>query len=167
MAAAVLVLDQLAKWLVVTGLTEGTSVPVVGELLRFTFVRNPGAAFSLGVGATWIFAIIAATVAVVIVVLARRIRSWGWAVVLGLLLGGTLGNLGDRLFREPGFGTGYVIDFLQLWGFPAIFNLADVAITAAVVMLVILVLMGIGFDGERHRGGDDETARAGAADGDA
>ncbi len=150
-AAGVLLIDQLAKAWVVANLPHGEAVDVLGEVLQFVFVRNPGAAFSMGGGVTWIFAILAATVAVVIVVFARRIRSLAWATVFGMLLGGTLGNLTDRLLREPGFGTGHVVDFIKLWGFPAIFNIADIAITASMVLLVLLTLLGIGLDGTRQR----------------
>jgi len=74
----------------------------------------------------------------------------GWAVALGLLLGGTVGNLSDRLFREPGFGVGWVIDFINLpWLMPAIFNVADIAITGSVIVLVIMVLTGRNVDGTR------------------
>lgn len=153
LAAGILAIDQLAKWLVVEQLPEGVSVPILGELVQLHFVRNPGAAFSFGIGATWIFAIIAVAVAVVIIVFARRIRSLAWAAVFGMLLGGTVGNLTDRLFREPGFGQGHVIDFIQLWGFPAIFNIADIAITFSVALLIILTLIGLGIDGVRTRRG--------------
>lgn len=158
LAAGIIAIDQFAKWLVVTNLQEGVTVPVLGDLLLFHFVRNPGAAFSLGIGATWIFAAIAIAVAVVIVIFARRIRSLAWATVLGMLLGGTIGNLVDRLFREPGFGQGHVIDFIQIWGFPAIFNVADIAITFSVAFLVILTLIGLGIDGTRHRKNKDGDA---------
>ncbi|OJX62096.1 MAG: signal peptidase II [Micrococcales bacterium 73-13] len=169
LAVGILLLDQLAKWLVVSNLPEGVAVPVIGELVQFEFVRNPGAAFSLGIGATWIFAIIACAVAVFIVVFARRIRSLAWATVFGMLLGGTIGNLVDRLFREPGFGQGHVIDFIRIWGFPAIFNVADMAITFSVVILVILTIAGHGLDGRRSRGSAAEPVApaAGATDGDA
>ncbi|MBO9578110.1 MAG: signal peptidase II [Microbacteriaceae bacterium] len=142
--------DQLAKWLVETNLKEGVAVPVIGELVQFVFVRNPGAAFSIGGGLTWLFAVVALAVAVFIVVFARRIRSLAWATVFGMLLGGTIGNLLDRLFREPGFGQGHVVDFIRVWGLPFIFNVADIAITFSVAMLVILVLTGRNLDGTRH-----------------
>jgi signal peptidase II len=142
-------LDRVSKFLVTENLALGEPVPVLGELLQFRYVENPGAAFSLGSGTTWIFAIIAAVVAVLIVVFARRIRSVAWAVMFGLLLGGNLGNLTDRLTREPGFGVGHVVDFLQLWGFPAIFNLADVAIVSSIGVFVILAIRGVGLDGTR------------------
>jgi len=150
LAALVWAVDQGAKALVIEHLDPGVATPIIGQLLQFTFVRNPGAAFSMGGGMTWIFAILAAAVAVFIVVFARRIRSLAWATVFGLLLGGTIGNLTDRLFREPGFAQGHVIDFIQIWGFPAIFNIADVAITASMVVFVLLTLIGVGLDGARR-----------------
>jgi len=173
LALGIVAVDQLAKWLVVTNLPEGVSVPVIGEFLQFHFVRNPGAAFSLGIGATWIFAIVAVAVAVVIVVFARRIRSLAWATVFGMLLGGTIGNLIDRLFREPGFGQGAVIDFVSIWGLPFIFNIADIAITGSVAVLILLTLFGRGLDGSRPRraaidpAAQNATGQASAEDGDA
>jgi signal peptidase II len=86
---------------------------------------------------------------VFIVIFARRIRSVGWAVLFGLLLGGNLGNLTDRLTRPPGFGIGHVVDFLQIYAFPAIFNLADVAIVSSMGLFIILTLRGVGLDGTR------------------
>jgi signal peptidase II len=148
-AVCVYSIDQVSKYLVVTNLTVGVPVDVIGEFLRFTFVKNPGAAFSIGSGQTWIFAILATAVAVFIIVFSRRIRSLAWAVLFGLLLGGTLGNLTDRLFREPGFGTGHVIDFFQVWIFPAIFNVADVGIVSAMGLFIILTIRGVGLDGVR------------------
>jgi len=148
-AFGILALDQLAKFLIVTHLDEGQSVDVLGELLRFHFVRNSGAAFSFASGFTWIFSIVALGVIVAIIVLAKRIKSAGWAWMLGLLLGGALGNMMDRLFREPSFGMGHVIDFIQIWGFPAIFNVADVAICTAMGLFLLLTLRGVHLDGTR------------------
>lgn len=142
-------LDRVSKFFVTQNLTLGEPVDVIGQLLQFRYVENPGAAFSLGSGSTWIFAVIASAVAVVIVVFARRIRSIGWAVLFGMLLGGTLGNLTDRLTRPPGFGVGHVVDFIQVYAFPAIFNLADVAIVSSMGLFIILTIRGIGFDGRR------------------
>ena len=135
-AVCVYALDQFSKFLVTENLTQGQPVAVLGELLQFNFVKNPGAAFSLLSGTTWVFAIIATAVAVFIIVFAHRIRSLLWAVLFGLLLGGNLGNLTDRLFREPGFGVGHVIDFIQIYWFPAIFNVADMAIVFSLAMAV-------------------------------
>lgn len=148
-ALAVFGVDQLAKAWVVDTLVEGRSVPVLGEALQWTFVRNSGAAFSLASGSTWIFSIIATGVTGVIVWFAPKIRSLAWGILFGMLLGGTIGNLTDRLFREPGFGVGHVIDFIHVWGFPAIFNVADVFIVSSMCLFVLLTILGIGLDGRR------------------
>jgi signal peptidase II len=153
--------DQLTKHLIVANLHDGQLVPVLGEVLQLHYVTNSGAAFSLAAGFTWILSIVAVGVVVFIVWFARRIRSLGWACVFGLVLGGAAGNLTDRLFREPGFGTGHVVDFIQVWGFPAIFNIADSGIVAAMGLFIILSLRGIGLDGRkavyvrRKRSADD------------
>ncbi|MGV8897351.1 MAG: signal peptidase II [Rhodoglobus sp.] len=159
------VADRISKILVVENLTLGQPVDVLGTLLQFQYVENPGAAFSLGSGSTWIFAIIAAVVAVFIIFFARRIRSTGWAVLFGLLLGGNLGNLTDRLTRPPGFGVGHVVDFLQVYGFPAIFNVADISIVSSMGLFILLTIRGVGLDGKRTppkektpRSAADETA---------
>ncbi|MGA1838577.1 signal peptidase II [Herbiconiux sp. 11R-BC] len=148
-AAASIIIDQITKLLVVQNLTLGEVVPVVGDLIQFHFVKNSGAAFSIGNAYTWIFSILAAAVTVFIIWFARRIRSYAWATVFGLLLGGTIGNLIDRLFKEPGFGIGHVVDFITIPLLPAIFNLADVSITAAMVLFLILTIRGVGLDGTR------------------
>ncbi|WP_066038978.1 signal peptidase II [Herbiconiux solani] len=149
-AFASIAIDQITKLLVVQNLELGEVVPVVGDLIQFRFVKNSGAAFSIGNAYTWIFSILAAAVTVFIIWFARRIRSFAWAWVFGLLLGGTIGNLIDRLFKEPGFGVGHVVDFITIPLLPAIFNLADVSITAAMVLFLILTIRGIGLDGTRH-----------------
>lgn len=149
-AVVVYGIDQLTKFLVVKNLTENQQVSVIGEILTFHFVRNPGAAFSFATGLTWIFSIAAVAVTVFIVLFARRIRSLGWAVLFGMLLGGTTGNLTDRLFRPPGFGVGEVVDFIQVYGFNAIFNIADSFICASMGLFIILTIRGVGLDGKRH-----------------
>lgn len=143
------VFDQVSKNLVVENLEPGVRVQVLGELLQFQFVKNPGAAFSLASGSTWIFSIIATGVTIFIIWFAGRIRSKGWAVMFGLLLGGVLGNLTDRLLRDPGFGIGHVVDFLQIPLLPAIFNIADVAIVTSMVLFIILTVRGFNLDGSR------------------
>ena len=153
--------DQVAKYLIVTQLRPGDLVPVLGQVLQLHYVTNSGAAFSLATGFTWILSIVAVGVVVVIVWFARRIRSLGWACVFGLVLGGAAGNLTDRLFREPGFGVGHVVDFIQVWGFPAIFNIADSGIVVAMGLFLILSIRGVGLDGRtavyvrRARSADD------------
>ncbi|HXH32877.1 MAG TPA: signal peptidase II [Plantibacter sp.] len=142
--------DQFTKFLVTTNLTVGESVPVLGNALVLYFVKNSGAAFSLGAGYTWIFSILAAVVVVVIIWFARRIRSLAWVVVFGLLLGGVLGNLTDRLLREPSFGLGHVVDFISTpWMLPAIYNVADICIVVSMALFILLTLFGVNLDGTR------------------
>jgi signal peptidase II len=151
--------DQVSKQFVVTTLAEGEVVPVLGNVLQWQFVRNPGAAFSIASGMTWIFTILAAGVITFIIWFARRIRSIAWALVFGLLLGGVLGNLTDRLLREPGFGIGHVIDFISTpWLIPAIYNVADIAIVSSMVLFMILTIRGVGLDGSRPARDGDEPA---------
>lgn len=151
LASLILVVDQVTKALVVAGLVEGRTVDVFPGVLQLIFVRNPGAAFSIAGGTTWIFSILATAVVVTIVVLARRIHSVRWAVMLGLLLGGTLGNLTDRVFREPGLGNGHVIDFISTpWMMPAIYNFADMCIVAAMILFAWFSLLGLKLDGTRE-----------------
>lgn len=146
----VYVLDQGTKALIVRSMTVGEDRSLLGGVLHLHFVKNPGAAFSLATGQTWIFSIAAAAVVVAIVLFIRRIRSLRWALMLGMLLGGTLGNLTDRLFREPGFGVGHVVDFIYLpWILPAIFNIADTFIVSSMGLLLLLSLLGVGLDGRR------------------
>ncbi|WP_430646628.1 signal peptidase II [Agromyces sp. GXS1127] len=149
-ALTVYAVDQVSKHFVVTTLAEGETVQVLGDVLHWQFVRNPGAAFSFASGMTWVFTILAAGVITFIIWFARRIRSVAWALVFGLLLGGVLGNLTDRLFREPGFGIGHVIDFISTpWMLPAIYNVADIAIVSSMILFMILTIRGIGLDGSR------------------
>lgn len=147
-AVVVLSADLVSKILVVRNLSPGEQVEVVGDLLRLTLARNPGAAFSIGTGKTALFALVAVAVVVAILRSVRRLRSTGWAVALGLLLGGALGNLIDRLFRAPGPLRGYVVDWIQLPHWP-VFNLADSAIVCGGVLAVLLALLGIDVDGGR------------------
>lgn len=164
-ALGILAIDQLAKILIIANLEEGESVEVIGQLLQFHFVRNSGAAFSLASGFTWILSIVAVGVIVAIVVLAKRIKSSAWAWMLGLLLGGALGNVTDRLFREPSFGQGHVIDFIRVWGFPAIFNIADIAICTAMGLFLLLTLRGVHLDGTRASDTIERIPTPPAADG--
>lgn len=149
-------LDQGSKYLITTTLEVNETVPVLGELLQLHYVTNPGAAFSLATGFTWILSIVAVGVIVFIVWFARRIRSFAWAVMFGLVLGGAFGNLTDRLTRPPGFGVGHVVDFIQVIYFPAIFNVADICVVTAMGLFALLSLRNIGLDGVRVK---DETYR--------
>jgi signal peptidase II len=160
LAAAVLVVDAVSKVLVVAHIRPGENIRLLGGALYLTFWRNTGAAFSFAEGATVLFSLIAVAVAVVIIRQARRLYSTGWAIALGLVLGGAVGNLSDRIFRAPGFLRGGVVDFLSVFApdgraFP-VFNVADSAITIGGILGVLLALRGIEFDGTRGR---KETAR--------
>ncbi len=148
-AALVIVLDQISKAVVVAVMPERAPIEILGGLITITYVRNPGASFSIGSGLTVLFTVIAVAVAVVIVRSSRRLGSLGWALALGGLLGGAVGNLLDRLTRSPGVARGEVIDWIDLIYFPPVFNLADVAITFSAAGLVVLSLRGIGIDGTR------------------
>ncbi len=145
--------DQLTKLLALERLTEREPVEVIGTLLRFTLIRNPGAAFSLGSNATVALSIFAVVALLACLVLGLpRVRSMTQGFALGLLMAGIAGNLHDRLFREappvpgPSPLRGHVIDFLQLPNF-AIFNVADVCITSAAVLVILLALL----DGRREK----------------
>ncbi|MFJ6531001.1 signal peptidase II [Microbacterium sp. NPDC091662] len=152
LAALVLAADQFVKYLTIENLPYQEPVPVLGEFLQLYYVRNPGAAFSLGSEVTWIFTIALAVVACVIVWKAFGLKSRLWAVVLGCLLGGVLGNLSDRLFRDPGFPVGHVVDMISMpWMMPAIFNVADIFIVTGMISVALLVVFGLRFDGTRER----------------
>jgi lipoprotein signal peptidase len=158
LALNALVLDQATKRLVVSELEGQRSVRLLDGLVTLHVSRNSGAAFSFAEGMTVVFTAIAFVVAVVIVRAMPRLRSTGWAVTLGLLLGGAVGNLVDRLAREPGFARGAVVDFIQVPHF-ATFNVADSAITVGAALAVLLSLRGIEIDGS-HRHAEDEGRMA-------
>ncbi|MDP9434544.1 MAG: signal peptidase II [Actinomycetota bacterium] len=156
--AVVLALDLATKVLVVAELEGQRVVRLLGGALLLSVSRNPGAAFSLGQGATLLFTLVAITVVLVILRTAPRVRATAWAVSLGLLLGGAGGNLVDRLFRAPGLGRGAVVDFIDFRVWP-VFNLADSAIVVGGALAVLLSLRGVELD--RRRSSDDERAAPG------
>ncbi|MFD0020891.1 signal peptidase II [Streptomyces sp. NPDC058382] len=143
-------LDLGSKMLVVAKLEHQEPIEIFGDWLRLDAIRNAGAAFGLGEAFTIIFTIIAATVIVVIARLARKLYSLPWAIALGLLLGGALGNLTDRVFRAPGVFEGAVVDFIAPAHF-AVFNLADSAIVCGGILIVILSFKGLDPDGTVHK----------------
>lgn len=156
-AVAVVVVDLATKQWALASLGAGEVLPVLDDLLALRLVRNPGAAFSIATGMTWVFTIIAGTVVAVVIRVSRRLGSLGWAVALGLLLGGAIGNLADRLFRPPGFARGHVIDFIDYAGF-FVGNVADIAIVAAAVLIAVLAMRGVAVDGTRDVSGAAPTA---------
>jgi signal peptidase II len=152
-ASITLVLDVLSKVLAVAILEGHPPVELLGGGLYLVLYRNSGAAFSMATGLTWLLSLVALGVVVAIVRLAPRLRSPGWAFGLGLVLGGALGNLVDRLLRAPGPLRGHVVDFLSLlapdgsvW---PVFNLADSAIVCGGAVLILLAVTGRDFDGTR------------------
>jgi signal peptidase II len=136
--------------LVVARLEGQPPVELLGGQLLLRVSRNPGAAFSFAEGATVLFTAVAVAVIVVILRVSRRLRSTGWALSLGLLLGGAAGNLVDRLLRSPGPARGAVVDFIDFQVWPS-FNVADSAIVTGGVLAVLLSLRGIEIDGTRSR----------------
>jgi signal peptidase II len=165
LAAVVLTLDVCTKLLVVATLSDREPLRLLGGALYLTEARNTGAAFSFAEGATVVFTLIAVAVVVVIVRSARRLFSTGWAIALGLVLGGAVGNLLDRVFRDPGFLRGGVVDFIslfdpygQVW---PIFNVADSAIVCGGVLGALLAFRGVEFDGGRSRDKAADSAAVG------
>ncbi|PWI43436.1 signal peptidase II [Streptomyces sp. ICBB 8177] len=149
-AALAYALDLVSKTLVVQHLEGHSAIRILGQYLQLEAIRNSGAAFGIGQGMTIVFTLIALIVIVVITRLSRRLYSVPWAIALGLLLGGALGNLTDRVFRSPGVFRGAVVDFIAPKDF-AVFNLADSAIVCGGILIVLLSFRGLDPDGTVHR----------------
>ena len=149
-AAFAYLLDLVSKLIVVAKLEHHPPVQLIGDWLQLEAIRNAGAAFGFGEAFTVIFTVIAAVVIVVIARLARKLYSLPWAIALGLLLGGALGNLTDRVFRSPGVFQGAVVDFIAPKYF-AVFNLADSAIVCGGILIVLLSFRGLDPDGTVHK----------------
>ena len=158
-AAFVLAADAITKALVVMHLRPDEPVHVLGDVLMLDLLRNPGAAFSVGTGDTIVFTAIAVGVVIYIARTARNLRSVGWAITLGLLLGGAIGNLADRIFRAPGLFRGNVVDWIELTRYWPVFNIADSAIVCGGILTVLLAMFGYHLDGTRG----DRAAMAAAA----
>ena len=157
LSITILAADQLTKAWALAALAPGGRITLVGHVLGLSLVLNPGAALSIATGMTWVLTLVACTVAVVIVRASRRIGSGEWALALGLLLGGALGNLVDRVVREPGPGRGEVVDFIA-YGNLFVGNVADLAIVVAAGLIVLLTVRGIGIDGSRDERPPREAA---------
>ncbi|MGH3245166.1 MAG: signal peptidase II [Trebonia sp.] len=162
-AAFVLAADIVSKALIVAHVRPDQPVHVLGDVLMLWLTRNPGAAFSVGTGKTVLFTVIAFGVIVYIARTARTLYSVGWAIALGLLLGGAMGNLGDRIFRAPGLFRGDVVDWIAVTRYYPIFNLADSAIVCGGILTVILAMRGNHLDGTR---GDRPSGPAASAEAD-
>lgn len=150
-ALVLITLDQFTKNLAIVTLKLGIDYPVLGEVLSWRLIYNDSAAFSLGFGQTWILAVIAAAATLATIWYSRRITSRSWAVMAGIFLAGVVGNLIDRLIREPSFGNGHVVDFIKIpFNFP-VFNLADIFIVSMAVLSVIRVFRGENLGGVAPR----------------
>ncbi|MEV4070395.1 signal peptidase II [Nonomuraea fuscirosea] len=168
LAAVIYAADLVTKTVVLRTLEGEPPLVVLPGVLQFRVIFNSGAAFSIGTGMTFVFTLIAAGVVVAIVRTARKLGSRAWAVTLGLLLGGALGNLTDRLLRYPsGFGRstqlqGHVVDFIEVLpgNFPVIdyfpvFNIADSAIVCGGILAVFLAWRNVQIDGSKEVGDDE------------
>lgn len=158
LAVTWIALDQVTKTWAEQALEGQPPVPVVGELLQFRLVYNSGAAFSMGTGNTWVFTVLASVVVVALLWTSRRVGHRVWAVALALLIGGAGGNLVDRLTRDPGFGRGHVVDFFALPNFP-VFNVADIGISCAAVLIAVLALRGESIEGNQPSTTDRQMER--------
>jgi signal peptidase II len=144
-AAVVLILDVVTKVAAVHYLDPTRSMPIIGDTVTWTLVRNSGAAFSMATGYTWVLTLVAMAVVIGIFWMGRRLVSPWWALGLGMILGGALGNLVDRFFRAPGPLRGHVVDFLSIGWWP-VFNVADSAVVGGAVLLVVLSVFGVDYD---------------------
>ncbi|WP_107655181.1 signal peptidase II [Nocardia suismassiliense] len=158
-AVILLALDLLTKCLVVANLQPGEPVYLIGDWARLSLVRNPGAAFSMATGMTWLLTLVATAVVIGVVRIGRTLRSLWWAIGLGMVLGGALGNLVDRLFRAPGPLQGHVVDFLAIGWWP-VFNVADSSIVCGAILLVVLTVFGFEPNGTRTGRDEPDTATA-------
>lgn len=146
-ATLIVLLDQLCKALALNNLHTFQTVPFIFDIVRFTLVFNDSAAFSLGGSATWVFTLLSTVASLALLWFGPRFRTTGWLILIGLALGGVVGNLVDRLFRSPGFPNGQVVDFIQIpFNFP-IFNIADSAITISAFIIAIRIMRGEKFGG--------------------
>nr|WP_229675980.1 signal peptidase II [Hoyosella rhizosphaerae] len=155
-AFVALALDVVTKVLAVAYLEGREPIRTLGGAVYLTLHRNPGAAFSFATELTWLLSAIAAIVVIGVVLFSVRVRSLPWAIGLGLILGGALGNLSDRIFREPGIMQGHVVDFISLFApdgsvWP-VFNIADPAIVGGAIFLVLLTFLGYEPNGTRYQG---------------
>lgn len=150
-APLALALDIITKTLMVANQEGKPPIRILGGLIYLDVIRNPGAAFSMATGMTWILSLIAVAVVVALVVVAPKLRSTGWAIGLGLVLAGALGNLLDRIFRSPGVLRGHVVDFISVFGpyaqYFAVFNIADSCICVGGALIVLMAILGRDYDG--------------------
>lgn len=156
-AAVILLFDLVTKIVVVHYVKPGNPISIVGDVVTLRLVRNPGAAFSMATGMTWLLTVVAVAVVIGVIKIGRTLRSPWWALGLGLVLGGALGNLIDRFFRAPGPFQGHVVDFVSVGWWP-VFNVADSSIVCGAILLVVLSLFGFEPNGERVTKSNSDAA---------
>jgi signal peptidase II len=160
LAVMVLLADQASKLWAISALADGERVSVIPGVIQLRLLFNPGGAFSIGEGATWVFTLAAAAAGIAHV--GRRLRSTAWTVALGALLGGATSHLLDRLFRPPGFARGHVVDFIDYGGL-FVGNLADIALIGSCAFVVLLSARGISLDSTPDKGIDAPTPSGSSA----
>jgi len=143
-AAVVVLLDQLTKAWALASIQGQPATEVLGKWLQWSFATNSGAAFSFGRGNTWVFTLVAAVIIVVVLYYTPKVTNRWWAVAMGLILGGGMGNFIDRMIRDPSIGQGHVVDFIRVPNWP-IFNVADMAVVSGAVLAVFLTLRGVDY----------------------
>lgn len=142
-AGLIAALDQLIKNQIVADFKMYEVRPLLGDLVKLTYVLNDSAAFSFGFGLTGIFTLISSIATLLVIwFITVKSKSTMWSIIAAVLLGGVLGNLIDRLFRSPGAGLGKVVDYIKIpFDFP-IFNIADIAIVSMAILGALLVMLG-------------------------
>ena len=143
-ALVVILIDLATKAWAVARLENQSEIKVIGEFLKFSFVRNPGAAFSFGTSVTWVFTLIAIAVTIAILLISKNVTNKPWAIALGGLLGGAVGNLIDRIFRSPEVFHGHVVDFISVPNYP-MFNISDSAVVLSAIAMVVLSMRGVDY----------------------
>ena len=136
-AIAIVLLDQGTKWWAETTLELRDYVPVLGDLLGWRLIYNPGAAFGIAADYTWILTIFAGAAVIGLTIFAFRVPNGWWGAGVAALLGGAISHLGDRLFRDPGFAVGHIVDFIDYAGF-FVGNVADIFLVAGAIYLVLV-----------------------------
>ncbi len=144
LAAAWLAIDQMSKAWAEQTLSLGVGVPLIGDLIQLRLVYNPGAAFGIGTGYTWILTIIAGIAVIALAVIATRTRSLAWALAIGSMLGGAISHFGDRLLRGDEIAQGKIVDFIDYAGF-FVGNVADIALVGAAAFAILLSFFGVPF----------------------
>ena len=141
-ALAVVVLDQTSKWWAQSALADGRHISLIGDYLTLQLAYNSGAALSVLRGNTWLVTLVMVVVTVWLVSHIRRVKGRLGVVIIGLALGGALGNLSDRLFRPPGPGRGEVVDMIGYYHW-FVGNVADIAIVGAAAAAILAVWRGV------------------------